>query len=182
VKPLPTDAQAAFQAQQRLARLLKLPGQVISISEDASQMLATWWASFDTTKPSANRILETVKQLLIVLAVTNYTPNGEPLTVETDLMRQAIAFGEYQIAVREQLNPLDSSSVLQSMEQAIIAWSRRHTSRTEPKTRNDCRRVVSPHRMPGGVGTFNLAWRNLTEANGYLKLREKGQREGRYSR
>jgi hypothetical protein len=30
------------------------------------------------------------------------------------------------------------------------------------------------------LGTFNMAWDNIVKG-GYLKLREKGQREGRYS-
>lgn len=183
--PLLSDGVAAFKAEQRLAKLLQMPGRQIAVSDDAAKMLDTWWYSFDNSKKSAARILETVKQLLIVLAVTNADDAelwvGEGLTVGIDLMRQAIAFGDYEVAVREQLNPPDASSVVQAMENAILAWAKKHASKkSQAKTRNECRRVVSPHRMSGGVGTFNLAWDNIIKG-GYLKLREKGQREGRYS-
>jgi hypothetical protein len=180
--PLLTDSEAAFKAQQRLAKMLQMPGREIVVSDDAARMLNDWWYSFDNGKVSAARILETVKQLLMVLAVTNEAEPAESgiLTVGTDLMRQAIAFGDYEIAVREQLNPNDSYSVVQAMENAIIRWAQKNAPRKEPKTRNECRRGVHPHRMPGGLTVFKTAW-DACVNTGVMKLREKGQREGRYS-
>jgi hypothetical protein len=180
--PLPTDTDAAMKAYQRLAKLLRMPGQEITFNEDAAKMLNDWWYSFDNGKVSATRILETVKQLLIVLAVVNAPENHEDttLTVGADLMHHAIAFGEYEIAVREQLNPDDSWSHIQAMENSIIAWAKKHMKRTDPKTRNECRRGIQPQRMPGGLGGFKIAWDNCV-TTGVLKLRDKGHKAGRYS-
>jgi hypothetical protein len=182
--PLPCDYPVMLAAQKRLARLLTLPPQVIRMSQEARDMLNTWWEPFTKgeERPSTVRILETVKQICIVLTVTNADDydlaNG--LEVSADMMSQAIAFGEYQIAVREMLNPEDSYSVIQSMELAIIKWFTKHAGKADPKTRNDCRRGLHPQRLPGGLGAFKMGWDNCVNT-GVLKFRDKGQREGRYS-
>jgi hypothetical protein len=154
------------------------------MSQEARDMLNTWWEPYTKgeERPSTVRILETVKQICIVLTLTNADgydlANG--LEVSTDIMRQAIAFGEYQIAVREILNSEDSHSSIQAMELNIIQWFTRHTKKTDPKTRNECRRGLNPQRLPGGLGAFKIAWDNCINT-GVLKIRENGQRGGRYS-
>lgn len=180
--PLPTDEQGMFKTYQRLAKRLLMPGHEIVFDETASKMLTDWWASIDTTKKQTTRVMEMVKQLLIVLAVTNAHEehNGTTLTVGADLMSQAIQFGNYIIAIRERVNPADSWSHIQAMENAIIGWFKKHAVRKNPKTRNDCRRGVRPERMPGGLGAFKYAWENCVHT-GVLKIREKTQRDYRYS-
>ncbi len=180
--PLPSDFATAAKMYDRLARLAQLPGQTIQMSEPARARLAAWWESIDTGKQSATRILEAVKQLLIVLAVTNLPADwtGSAVTVGPELVEHAIRFGNYEIAVRERLNPSDSWSNIQAMENAIIAWYRKHAGRKLPRTRNDCRRGVQPQRQPGGLGSFLLAWTNCVNA-GVLKVRDKTQRDNKYS-
>jgi hypothetical protein len=180
--PLPSDFAAAKTTYDRLVRMAQLPGQTVQLSEDARTMLNDWWTSFDNGKESAARILETVKQLIIVLAVTNSPDDhtGTSLTVGAELMQHAIKFGEYEIAVRERLNPGDSWTHVQAMEQAIIRWAKKHASRKEPKSRNEFRRGVQPQRMPGGLGTFLIAWTNTVTSN-VLKLRDQWGKSSRYS-
>jgi hypothetical protein len=167
---------------KRLIRLAQLPGQKVSLSETAARMLVDWWGSFDRTRDSAARILETVKQLLIVLAVTNAPDDhtGTELTVGSDLMQHAIKFGDYEISLRERLNPGDSWGVVQAQEQAIIKWAQKHASRKSPKSKNEFRRGIAPHRLPGGLGTFLFAWKNCVGA-AVIKFRDKQGRAERYS-
>jgi hypothetical protein len=181
--PLPSDFVTAEKMYVRLSRLAELPGQTIMLDEEASKMLTDWWGSFDSGKESATRVLETIKQLLIVLAVTNLPENhqGATVTVDADLMTYAIQFGEYVIAVRELINPGDSWSIVQAMENTIIDWAKKHTSKTDPKTMRDARRGIHPERLPGGLGTFKMAWRNCVETD-VLKVRDKGHKgNGKYS-
>lgn len=180
--PLPSDFAAATKIYERLTRLAQLPGQTVRLSNEARAMLIDWWGSIDSGKQSATRILEAVKQLLIVLAVTNapHDHTGTIVVVGPELMRHAIHFGNYEIAVRERLNPGDSWSNIQAMENSIIGWFRKHAARTNPKTRNDCRRGIRPDRMPGGIGSFLMGWNNCVNA-GVLKVRDKTQRDSRFS-
>lgn len=180
--PLPSDFATAAKTYDRLARLAQLPGQTVRLSEEARAVLDNWWESIDTGKQSATRILETTKQLLIVLAVTSLPADwtGSVVTVGPELVEQAIRFGEYEIAVRERLNPGDSWSNIQAMENSIIDWFRKHASRHIPKTRNDCRRGIQPQRQPGGIGSFLLAWGNCVNA-GVLKVRDRTQRDIKFS-
>jgi hypothetical protein len=171
--PLQTDTVAAMRAYDRLVNLAQLPGQTITLSDEAAKALTDWWYSFDNSKESASRILETVKQLLIVLAVTNAPEGhaGESLTVGVDLVRAATAFGDYEIAIREMLNPGDSWTHVQAMEVAIIKWAQKN-AKAEAKSMRDFRRGINPQRLPGGLGTFLLAWKNCVES-GVLKFRGK---------
>lgn len=180
--PLPTDMTATVRAYERLAKLALMPGQEIVFDSEAVKIMTEWWESIDTTKKNTTRVLEMVKQLLIVLTVTNAPENyeGTTLTVRPDLMRQAIRFGDYIIAVRERLNPADSWSHIQAMENTIIGWFRKHAARRNPKSRNDCRRGIRPDRLPGGLGAFKLGWDNCVNT-GVLKVREKTQRDSRFS-
>jgi len=180
--PLRTDAVEQGKAIARPVKLAMLPGQTVTISPEAARMLDDWWNSIDNTKESATRILELIKQVLIVLAVVNAPEDheGRTLTVGTDLMTPAIEYGKYEIAIREEFNPGDSFSHIQTMENAIIKWFQENGSRAEPMTRNDARRGIHPQRCPGGLGTFKVAWDNCVNT-GVLKLRSNSQRAGLYS-
>jgi hypothetical protein len=180
--PLPTDIAATVRAYERLAKLAVMPGQEIVFDAEAVKIMTEWWQSIDTTKKNATRVLEMVKQLIIVLAVTNAPQNyeGTTLTVGPELMRQGIAFGNYIIAARERLNPADSWSHIQAMENTIIGWFKKHAGRRNSKSRNECRRGIRPDRLPGGLGAFKLGWDNCVNT-GVLKVREKTQRDNKYS-
>jgi len=180
--PLPSDIETAEQVYKRLVFLAQLPGQTIRLTEDARRKLNEWWTRIDTRNPNTTRILETVKQLLIVLTVTNLLDNhtGTIAICGPELVQAAIQFGDYEIAIRERLNPGDSWSNIQAMENGIITWFRKHAARNSPKTRNDCRRGIHPQRLPGGLGAFIMAWNNCVNTD-VLKVRDKTQRTGAYS-
>jgi hypothetical protein len=180
--PLPTDLAGAEKAYERLYHLTQIPAQNVVLTEDAGKMLNDWWVSFDNAKESATRVVEIIKQLLIVLAVTNLPDNhkGDTVTVGADLMKQATTFGEYVIAVRERLNPGDSWTHAQAMENAIVDWMQKNASRREPRTRNECRRGVHPQRRPGGLATFNFAWDSASKA-GVIKFRVQDGKAHRFS-
>ena len=174
VPPVPETSDFATVAAMyaKLAKLAASKGRTIRLSQQAAQLLDKWWKSFDNHKKSATRILETVKQIVIVLAVTNLPEDNvdDVVMIPPELMRQAIEFGNYEIAVRERLNPNDSWSLVQAMENKIIEWSKKNASRVLPKSKNDVRRGVHPHRLPGGLTAFNNAW-DACVRSGMLKQR-----------
>jgi hypothetical protein len=176
-QPLPCDMVAAHKAYERLAQLAQMPGQNVQLSPEASTSLNEWWYSFDNSKDAATRVLEFVKQLLIVLAVTNAPEGhlGSTLTVGPELVEAATKFGDYVIAVREKLNPGDAWTHVQSMENAIIQWSKQFTTKSNPGSMRDCRRLVHPERLPGGLGTFKLAWRNCIDTEMLKWVRKEGK-------
>lgn len=181
-QPLPSNFAAVHAAYERLARLAQLPGQNVQLSKEANVVMNQWWASADSGKDSATRVLEFVKQLLIVLAVTNAPEDhkGTTLTVGPELVEAATKFGDYVIAVRERLNPGDAWTHVQAMENAIIHWSKQHTSKANPGSMRDCRRIIHPERLPGGFGTFKLAWRNCIDTEMLRWVRKDG-RSDKYS-
>jgi hypothetical protein len=185
VPPVPktSDFAAMDKLYKRLSKLVRMPGQIVRLSDEAASVLNDWWSSIDSTKDSAARILESVKQLVIVLAVTNLPEDHDEnavVVVPAELMKSAIQFGVYEIAVRERLNPDDSWTHVQAMENTIIAWAKKYSGRRLPKSKNDFRRGIHPQTKPGGLGTFEMAWRNCV-STGVLKSREQGQRGARFS-
>ena len=176
-QPLPSDVPAMHKAYERLARLAQMPGQNITLSPEAGVLLQEWWYSFDNGKESATRVLEFAKQLLMVLAVTN-SPEGHQgttLVVGPELVKAATEFGDYVIAVRERLNPGDSWTLVQAQENAIIQWAKQHTTKSNPGSMRECRRVVHPERLPGGLGTFIMAWKNCVNTEMLRWVRREGK-------
>jgi len=181
-QPLPSDVAAVHKAYNRLARLAQLPGQNIQLSGEAGALLQEWWYSFDNGRDAATRVLEFVKQLLMVLTVTN-TPedySGTTLTIGPELVEAATKFGDYVIAVRDKLNPGDAWTHVQAMENSIIQWSRQHTTKANPGSMRECRRAIHPERLPGGLGTFMLAWKNCINTE-MLKWVRKDGKSDKYS-
>jgi len=106
-QPLPSDVAAAYKSYERLARIAQMQGQSIQLSESAAALIQQWWYSFDNGKDSATRVLEFVKQLLMVLAVTNAPENhdGKTLVVGPELVEVATKFGDYVIAGAREAEP-----------------------------------------------------------------------------
>jgi Protein of unknown function (DUF3987) len=148
----PSSGEKMCAVLERLREQVAQPPQKIRIAVDASNMFQDWWTGAPRDKASEIRIPDIVKRLLIVLATTNDTD-----TISVDLMSQGIAFGDYEIAVRERFNPVDASSWTQAFENEI----ERVYKRRGELTLNDCRRFVHPNRKPGGAGPFLQAFKNL---------------------
>jgi hypothetical protein len=160
-----------------------MPGQNVCLTGDALAVLDAWWTAVNDSKDSAARVLDIVKQLLMVLAVTNLPVDHKAIgavTVGRDVVEAATRFGDYLMAVRDIIDPNDSWSAVQALENDIIEWFKKHASKTKPVSMNDCRRGVHPHRKPGGLGAFNIAWKNAVNAE-VVKYRGKGQRSALYS-
>jgi hypothetical protein len=167
-----SNIEALSASISRLQKQAGQSGQIIRMSDQAATILRDWWGGSARDKSSESRVEDMVKRLCIVLAVTNDT-----VTVGPDLMRQAIQFGDYVIAVREKFNPADSHSWTQAFENQIITVAER---RKIAMTMNDFRRLIHPHRKPGGLGPYLQAWKN-TLAAGILKLDGKTvQGTGKY--
>jgi len=66
------------------------------------------------------------------------------------------------------------------MENSIIQWAKQHTNKSNPGSMRECRRVVHPERLPGGLGTFMLAWKNCINAE-VLKWVRKDGKSDKYS-
>ncbi len=162
----PTDAEKLAAVILRLCDQAARPGQRFKISDEASRRLKIWWNSTPRDKASEIRIADLVKRILIILASTNDADE-----IDIKLMEQAIAFGNYQIAVREQLNPMDSHSWVQGFENAILQVFQRSG---EALTYNDVRRLIHPERKPGGVGVFFQAFQNLARS-GMLDVEKTAQ-------
>jgi hypothetical protein len=186
-KPLPTfqepsDEVAVQKCIDRLAGLAQLPPQNVRFTQESGAAIDAWWKSVDQRKDSAVRVLDIVKQLIIVLAVVNLPDGheGNVVKAKLELVEGAIRFGNFLMTVRDLVDPNDSWSYIQALENDIIGWFKAHASMTAPKGLNDCRRGVHPHRKPGGLGAFNQAWKNAIGA-GVLKQRGQNQRVYLYS-
>jgi hypothetical protein len=152
IQKVPTDMNKMAEILERIRKQAEQPGQVVSLTPEANEMLANWWSLTARDKASEFRIDDMVKRLVIVLAVTNDTT-----VVSRDLMHTAIQFGDYLIAAREKFNPDDSYSWCQAFEQIIEKVAKKHRV---AMTMNDYRRIISPAKRPGGLGPFLMAWKN----------------------
>jgi len=168
-RPMPVSPRestpAAVTYLQQLIELAKRPGKVIYLEPDAKKILTDWWAQYQTTQnPSTTRVLDMVKRMILVLAVTNQTDEDSVLdadnhiAVGADLTRQACAFGDYVIKMREQLNPMDSFTFVQAFENSIIRTFEKHPDR--PLSERDVMTMLNVYRKPGGLGSFGQAWKN----------------------
>ena len=167
----PTDGKALVEVLDRLREQVARPAQQIKFTPEASDLLDKWWGSSKRDQVSEARIVDIVKRLLIVLAVTNDTD-----VIDAKLMSQGIAFGDYEIAMREHFNPPDSYSWCQAFENAIINVL--HKNKV-PMTANTIRRFVHPERKPGGFGPFLQAFNNLLKA-GVIRSDGKSERSPKY--
>lgn len=164
------DGDRLATAILKIAEQIKQSSQTFEFSPEAFEMYDSWWKAKGQDKPSEVRIDGIVKRLLIVLARTN-----EVNVIGTNLMQQAIDFGDFVIQCREKYNPLDSATWVQMQENLIIAVYQRKG----PLSPNHCRRLVHPERRPGGAGPFLQAFKNLV-ATGILKEVAKTQRDKVY--
>lgn len=73
---------------------------------------------------------------------------------------RSIAWAKHQLYLREELWPVDRGSVVTRMEATIIRALEKH----EHLTKMDLQRFCNVKRAEsGGVGTFNMAWKNMLQ-------------------
>ncbi len=161
-----STADAAKYLRQ-IIELSQKPKQTVYLEGEADRILSDWWMPYrkaNPPNPSVVRVLDIVKRMILVLAVTN--PSEDDLLgddncirVEPSLVRQACAFGDYIITMRDRLNPADSYSAVQSFENAIIGEFEKHPDETRTKPVIMSR--LNVNRTPGGIGAFVKAWDNV---------------------
>lgn len=134
----------------------------IDLSPQAERLLTEWWEAKDKASDLAARVPDMVKRLLMVLAITN-----DVAVVSPELVQQGLAFGDYQIRLREMFNPADSYSWTQAFEQAIVGALSRNLA---PLSKRDLTRATNAAKKPGGYGAFNQALRNLNDAGRVRKV------------
>jgi len=160
----------AMECLQQVIMLAQKPKQTIYLEGEANKVLTDWWAPYQKTPNlSMTRVLDMVKRMILVLAVTNINPAaGEDLmdadnphiAVGADLAKQACLFGDYVIKMRERLNPMDSYTFVQAFENAILKVFEKHPDR--PFTERDVMTLLNVYKKPGGIGSFKQAWKNCS--------------------
>lgn len=157
----------------RLAELLKKPAQTIRLTNESEKVLTDWWEQY-ATKPRASviRILDIVKRMIIVLAVTNEQEDllaAEGIIyVEPSLVEMACRWGDYVIKCRELLNPTDAYTFVQQFENGITECFRRHQGR--PLTKREVRQLLHVNRKPGGIDSFRRAWTSLWQEGDIVRV------------
>lgn len=123
----------------------------VRLSGDAQDLISKWKGS----QSSHPRVLDMVKRFALVLAASS-----DKNEIDADTMARALRFGDYQIAARERLMPIDASNWAQAFENRILAFFKRHPQASE----RDVRRSICPEKYPGGYGSFEQAIRGLVRA------------------
>lgn len=164
------NLERVLEITQELIGQATQPPTMFELDDDALELYSAWWTKKDQSKVSETRIDGVVKRLAVILARTN---NLE--SIDTNIMQQAVEFGDFVIACRDRFNPLDSTTWVQMQENKIIAVYQAHGEMTT----NQCRKRIHPERLPGGVGPFLNAVKNLTQA-GVLRPTGSTQRGAVY--
>lgn len=165
------EVQAKWSAEEvaeisgKLRKQMENPPQEIRTSPEALTLFREWWRSTPRDRQSEARIADLVKRFLMVLVVTNGMD-----TIEPWIMKVGIAFGNYQIALREKFNPDDASGWVQGFEQRMLKAYRKHGELTE----RQLRRLISPEKHKGGFGPYLQATKNLGLAGVVVKTGEVG--------
>lgn len=175
-KPMPAfprqSAQETATCLLRLAELVQKPGQTIQLTPDAEKVFVDWWTQYRINRrDSATRVLDLVKRMIIVLAVTNEHDDllaENAIYVEPSLVKMACQFGDYVVQVREQLNPTDSYTYEQAFSNGIVDVLKRHPDR--PLTQREVRQLLNTDRKPGGVQSFMQAWANRLRAGDIVQV------------
>lgn len=83
---------------------------------------------------------------------------SDDLTITVDKVQRAIAWAKHQVELREELWPVDKGNIVTRMEMTII----RALEKWEHLTKNELQKFCNVKRAEsGGVGTFNVAWKNI---------------------
>jgi len=151
-RPRMSDIERVNELTQELQQQAAEPGTAYEITEEAYDMFAKWWEAKPTDNPHVTRIDGIVKRVLVILARTN-----DADVIDVELMKPAIAFGDYVQYCRENLNPKDAVNYTQAFEQLIMdAFKKRG-----PMSGRDLAKVVKPENHDGGHVAFNNAFNAL---------------------
>jgi hypothetical protein len=158
------NGKALVEACEKLAVYANLPPQVVKLSPEAEKILVDFWDKHPKRDTDAGtRVLESMKQLFIVLTVSNGLN-----VVSEQLAKDVTAWADTQINARERLMPPDATSPLHLMEMKIKEWMKKN-AKGNPVERRDIARGIHPNRFSTHA-TFNLALDSLVKAGWATEL------------
>lgn len=137
---------------QQVANILQLvgPGLEMEITKDAMEVYNGWYFSLEGSI-HARRIDTYAMRLMSLLAV-----NEHRTEIDIDIVKLATSIMNWQLLVREQLDPIDATSKIAIMEEKL-----RRKLRLGPATKRDLMKAV--HYERDGIWIFNQALKNLRE-------------------
>jgi Bifunctional DNA primase/polymerase, N-terminal len=173
VNPRESSARAQNECLLKIKELSEKPPQTVYIEAEAELTLHEWWDKYRKIESASSiRVLDMVKRMLVVLTVTNPSDKDSRVDdlgdeniryVSDELVKQACAFGDYVIEMRDRLNPMDSYTFVQSFENSIMRVFEQHPTR--PFTEAQVISRVNVAKKPGGLGPFHQAWKNHLKAD-----------------
>jgi hypothetical protein len=83
-------------------------------------------------------------------------------SITEDMARRSVTWAKHELYLREELWPVDRGSVVTRMEATIIRALEKHEHLTKMELQRFCNVKRSES---GGVGTFNMAWKNLLQGD-----------------
>jgi len=145
---IPSEEKMALAAQT--AEILKAvkPGTEIDLSDDALQLYSDWYLNIESGV-HAKRIETYAARLMPLIAV-----NEGKSDIDVDVARTVTAICDWQLMVREQLDPIDASNKIARMEEKI-----RRKLKLGPRSKRTLMREVNYQR--DGIFIFETALRNL---------------------
>jgi hypothetical protein len=179
----PRESTAAMMGcLKQISILAQKSGQTVYLEPEAEKVLSDWWMKYQRSQnPCAIRVLDMVKRMILILAVTNIDPSMEDMMddnhvgVGVDLVRQACHFGDYIIKMRELLNPIDSYTFTQAFENSVMKVFGKFD---RPLSQRDVRRMLNVDRQPGGLQSFLAAWQTLERAGMIVQIGTTGKGKG----
>lgn len=83
-------------------------------------------------------------------------------TITPDKVKRAVEWAKHELYLREELWPVDRGGVVTRMESSIIRALEKHEHLTKIELQRFCNVKRSES---GGVGTFNMAWKNMLQGD-----------------
>jgi hypothetical protein len=149
--PLPafqtlTDGKELQRLMPILNSRLRSVPENLTMTDEAQTMTIEWVAGHEEGLPA--RTLDTAKRVAMILASTL-----ESKCIDTQVMRWALDFAEYQIVLKKRLMPADADNNVQAFEHKIVAVF----DRNYQATLSQVRRAIHPERHSGGHEAYNRA-------------------------
>lgn len=147
----------------QIAFILELVGDGIemSLTQDAMAFYNSWYLSLDKSI-HARRIDTYAMRLLPLMAV-----NEHKTEIDIDIVRQVTAMMDWQLLIREQLDPIDADNKVAQIEEKI-----RRKLKLGPQEIRELKRSVNYQRV--GIWIYDQAIKNLTGA-GDIKFNSKSK-------
>ncbi len=167
----PNDDKLIFKALYALADIVEAAKREtvhLYLSEAAQKALINWRPLESDADDSKIRIVDMTKRFAMLVAACNRATE-----IDGPTMRLALAFADYQIAIRTKLCPPDASSHVHANELAILKFFGKNPRATRPQVIGK----MKPETRRGGVGTWNHAWDNLIKAGRLVAYGQSRKRE-----